>query len=141
MPDQFDIVIDDLKEAIKYTESSSISCLTVYKGFDGDVIRTESSTHSGVNFLPLKVLFLEKIIEETDPDKEKFLKKLFSHLKQNLESCIETVYSRITRKKGGYSEYTWWWDTVESSEPIELIDIDKLNKEIDEFSRTFDKND
>lgn len=131
-------VIDEFKNEISEV-NGSIEVACTYRDWSGDITREDTDRESGVSADKVKAILLEKVIEQEDPETESSLKALFRHIKAKLPDLARTVYTRVVRKKGGYSEYTWWWDTQEKEGPIELVDLNDLYREIDAFSATFNK--
>ena len=62
----------------------------------------------------------------------------FKHLVENKDNFIKKERINIVRKRVGYSEHTQW-DTTVSFDEVQTVDFDALLEEIDEFTKTFEK--
>lgn len=132
-----DTCVEDIKNEIeKEAKVNGTSRILQSSSFDS-CVSEETSEYSGYSWDKVKSTLLEKIVLTEDAEAPAFFKNLYAHLKSQLSRMSTVVYALKRRRKSGYSEYTWWWDTVETSGEIELIDEDALNREIDKFSETF----
>lgn len=64
------------------------------------------------------------------------IKELAQYLKDNKDRIVKTFRTNVVREKRGYSDYTWWWETV-SADEVEVVDFDSLMQEIIEFEQEF----
>lgn len=81
----------------------------------------------------IRAIILEAIVLEEDANDAGVLKRFYNHVKSFISKNIVTKHTFKHVKRGGYSEYTCWDETVATEGEIPHIDMYELNREIDEF--------
>lgn len=81
----------------------------------------------------IKNIILEAIVLEETAEDASVLKKFYNHVKSFMSKNSGTKHMYKHIKRGGYSEYTCWDETVSTEGEIPHIDMYELNREIDDF--------
>lgn len=105
----------------------------IREDFEGRVRREETRDTEIHNPAEIRAVILEAIVLEENTEDAGVLKKFYNHVKSFIGKKATNKYTFKHIKRGGWSEYTCWDETVATEGEIPHIDMYELNQEIDDF--------